>query len=211
MRKPSETPPSAGSRRRGDRSASAVLLVSALMLGTLAGGCKGTQAAGSASGDREKDMADAVHLVLSADREVYTKQVVNRLQNQEKVIKASEHWKDEKLLPLPAQMFRMGAERVREQSKTMSYALLSLWPINKQNGPRTEAEQKGLKAVADDPSHPQYGQETLNGVRYFTAIYPDRAVSEACVDCHNKHTDSPKKDHELGSVMGAVVIRIAMK
>src|SRR5439155_4448376 len=103
---------------------------------------------------------DAIHLVLSADREIYTKQVVNRLQNQEKVMKASEHWKDEKLLPLPAQMFRMGAERVREQSKTLSYALLSLWPINKQNGPRTDAEKTGLKAVADDPSKPQYGEET---------------------------------------------------
>src|SRR5205809_4328222 len=97
------------------------LLVSTLLVGALAGGCKGTQAASPEAGGRERDIADAIHLVLSADREVYTKQVVNRLQNQEKVLKAGEHWKDEKLLPLPAQMFRMGAERVREQSKTMAY------------------------------------------------------------------------------------------
>jgi hypothetical protein len=201
MRKPSEAP----------RPVGAALLISTLIGGALAGGCARTHAGTPEAAGRERDIADAIHLVLSADREVYTKQVVNRLQNEEKVMKASEHWKDEKLLPLPAQMFRMGAERVREQSKTLSYALLSLWPINKQNGPRTDAEKRGLKAVADDPSRPQYGEETLNGARYFTAIYPDKAVSEACVDCHNKHADSPKKDHELGSVMGALVVRIAMK
>src|SRR5438477_13170847 len=99
MRKPSEAP----------RSARAALLVSALIGGAAAGGCKGTQAATADAVGKERDVADAIHLVLSADREVYTKQVVNRLQNQEKVMKASEHWKDEKLLPLPAQMFRMGA------------------------------------------------------------------------------------------------------
>ena len=174
--------------------------------------CKSTPGAANAGGvPREREIADAMYLVLSADREIYTKQVVNRLQNEEKVLKASEHWKDEKLLPLPAQMFRMGAERVREQSKTISYALLSLWPINKQNGPRTDVEKAGLKAVVDNPGQPQYAEETLAGAHYFTAIYPDKAVSQACVDCHNKHADTPKKDHELGAVMGAVVIRIAMK
>src|SRR5689334_14710988 len=93
-----------------------------------------------ATGRRDRELADALALVMSADREVYAKVVVNRLQNEEHVIKAGEHWKDDKLLPLPAQMFRMGAERVRQQTRSFSYGLLSLWPINKQNGPHTEAE-----------------------------------------------------------------------
>jgi hypothetical protein len=54
-------------------------------------------------------MADALHVVIETDRTVYTRQVVNRLVKEDKVIKASEHWQDEKALPLPAQMFRMGA------------------------------------------------------------------------------------------------------
>ena len=59
-----------------------------------------------------QQMADALHAVMESDRTVYPRQVVNRLQNEEGVIKASEHWKDDKALPLPAQMFRMGAEMV---------------------------------------------------------------------------------------------------
>ena len=41
-----------------------------------------------------KEMTDALHAVMESDRTVYTRMVVNRLQNEEKVIKASEHFKD---------------------------------------------------------------------------------------------------------------------
>jgi hypothetical protein len=175
-------------------------------------GCKSlTEKGAPAGGLSERDFADGLHTVLASDREVYTKQVVNRLQNEEKVLKAGEHWKDEKLLPLPAQMFRMGAEAAREKTKSFSYALLSLWPINKQNGPRTDAEKAGLKSVADQPAQNSYAEETLNGISYVTAVYPDLAVSEACVTCHNNHEDSPRKDYKLGDVMGAVVIRVVKR
>lgn len=177
----------------------------------LLAGCKNLQGPSAPTGISEREFADGLHAVLSADREVYTKQVVNRLQNEEKVIKASEHWKDDKLLPLPAQMFRMGAERAREKSKTFSYALLSLWPINKQNGPRTETEKVSLKAVADQPASNSYSNEALGGAQYLTAVYPDVAVSEACIDCHNNHADSPRHDFKVGDVMGAMVIRIAKR
>ncbi len=55
-----------------------------------------------------------------------------------------------------------------------------------------------------------YGEEELCGQRYFTAVYPDFAISDACVDCHNDHKDSPRTDIELGDVIGGGVIRIPM-
>lgn len=158
-----------------------------------------------------KDMADALHAVMESDRTVYTRLVVNRLQNEDKVIKASEHFKDEKALPLPAQMFRFGSEMVAEKKAGFSYSLLSLWPINKQNAAKTAAEKEGLEAVAKDPGKPFYKEETLGKAKYFTAVYADRAVSPACVSCHNEHRDTPKKDFKLGQTMGGVVIRIPMK
>ena len=158
-----------------------------------------------------KDMADAMHAVMEADRTVYTRMVVNRLQNEEKVIKATEHFKDDKSLPLPAQMFRFGAEMVAEKKLPYSYSLQSLWPINKQNAPKTALEKKGLEAVAQDNTKPFYGEETLGKTKYFTAIYADKAIAPACVSCHNDHKDTPKKDFKLGQTMGGVVIRIPMK
>src|SRR5688572_6365014 len=158
-----------------------------------------------------KDMADALHAVMESDRTVYTRMVVNRLQNEEKVIKASEHFKDDKALPLPAQMFRFGAEMVAQKKMGFSYSLQSLWPINKQNMPKTALEKKGLEAVAADNTKAFYGEETLGKTKYFTAIYADKAVAPACVTCHNEHKDTPKKDFKIGQAMGGVVLRIPMK
>ena len=165
----------------------------------------------AAEGVSYQRMADALHAVMDADRTVYTRTVVNRLQNEEKVIEASEHWKDDKALPLPAQMFRFGAEMVTEKKAGFTYSLLSLWPLNKQNAPRTGAEKAGLKAVADKPATPYYTEEVLGGKKYFTAVYSDRAISPACVSCHNEHRDSPRSDFKLGNVMGGVVLRIPME
>ena len=158
-----------------------------------------------------KDMADALHAVMESDRTVYTRMVVNRLQNEEKVIKATEHFKDDKSLPLPAQMFRFGSEMVAERKMGFSYSLLSLWPVNKQNAPKTAVEKKGLEAVAKDGTKPFYGEETLGKTKYFTAVYADKAVAPACVTCHNEHKDTPRKDFKIGQTMGGVVIRIPMK
>ena len=156
-------------------------------------------------------MADALHTVMEADRTVYASHVVNRLQDEEGVIEASEHWQDDQALPLPAQMFRMGAELAADRTDLFRYSLLSRWPVNKRNAPRTELEIQGLDAVAEDPSQPFYGTESLGGVEYFTAVYPDTAVSPACINCHNAHRDSPRDDFQLGDTMGGIVIRIALR
>jgi hypothetical protein len=157
-----------------------------------------------------QQVADMLHTVMDSDRFVYTTKVVGRLAVQDKVITADEHFVDKKALPLPAQMFRFGAERASEKNKNFSYSLLSLWPVNKQNAPRTELEKAGLKSVAEDKTKPVYGEETLGGKKYFTAIYADVGVAPACVNCHNGHAESPRKDFKVGDTLGGVVIRIPM-
>lgn len=160
-----------------------------------------------------KAMADALHLVMDSDRAVYTKKIVNRLVKKEKVIKASEHFEDDKALVLPAQMFRFGSELAMKRAEKLddvnfSYTLQSMWPINKQNAPKTEAEKVGLKYVAENKGKNYYTTEKLGGQSYFTAVYADTGVAPVCVSCHNDHPDTPKKDFKIGDVMGGVVIRI---
>ncbi len=163
-----------------------------------------------------KTMADALHMVMDSDRTVYTKTIVNRLVKKEKVIKASEHFDDDKALALPAQMFRFGAELVAERAAdnpdvNFSYSLQSLWPVNKQNAPKTDAEKTGLQYIVDNVGKNYYTTEALGGKNYFTAIYPDKGVAPVCIACHNAHPDSPKTDFKLGDVMGGVVIRIPVE
>jgi hypothetical protein len=171
-----------------------------------------------------KKVTDMLHAVMEADRTAYTKQVVNRLVKEQKLqvvepesnapkpFKASEQWKTEHgTLPLPAQMFRMGAEAVAEKNVGFTYALLSKWPVNKQNKAKTEMEEKGLDSVAGNQGkEPYYGVEKLGDQSYFTAVYADVAVAPACVECHNSHKDSPRTNFKLGDVMGGVVIRVPL-
>ena len=86
----------------------------------------------------------------------------------DKVITASEHFEDDKALALPAQMFRFGSELVAKRSESMpdvnfSYSLQSLWPVNKQNAPKTEVEKEGLKYIAENTGKNYYAEEKLGG------------------------------------------------
>ena len=163
------------------------------------------------SGVSPQTMADALHAVMESDRTVSTKKVVNRLANEQNIIKASEHWEDDKALPLPAQMFRMGAEMVTEKNVGFTYGLLSKWPVNKQHAPKTDVEIRGLDFIdSNGGTTPFYGEEELGNQKYFTAIYADVGVATACVKCHNEHKDSPRTDFKIGDVMGGIVIRIPL-
>jgi hypothetical protein len=190
------------------RTNACAAIAAALLIPAACGGSTAEEAPAAAVTPQQ--MADALHAVMEADRTVYTRMVVNRLQNDEKVIKASEHWQDDKALPLPAQMFRMGAEMAAQKNAGFTYALLSKWPVNKQNVAKTDAEKAGLDFVATDAKKNYYTEETLGGKTYFTAVYPDVAVAPACITCHNEHADSPRSDFKMGDVMGGVVVRIPL-
>ena len=58
-------------------------------------------------------VADYIHAVIEADREVYTKHVVERMQAKGVVV-ASENWEYQNTVPLPAQ-FLMESGRVMER------------------------------------------------------------------------------------------------
>ncbi|MEM7176309.1 MAG: DUF3365 domain-containing protein [Pseudomonadota bacterium] len=167
-----------------------------------------TPVAAASDGLDPKDVADMLHAVMDSDRTIYTKMIVQRLVAKHKLIKASEFYDDDVAAPLPAQMFRFGSEMVADKTDLFSYSLQSLWPINKQNAPKTEMEKEGLQYIADNPGENFYGEEELGGETYFTAVYPDVAVAEVCASCHNGHKDTPRTDFKLDDVMGGVVIRI---
>src|SRR5918997_2534655 len=152
-------------------------------------------------------VADLLHTVIQADRTFYTVHVVERLQ-EKGVVVASENWRESKTLPLPAQFLQESAGLAVNTPAKVGYRLISLWPINKQNGPKTEAEQKGLWETSQHPDHP-YTEVVLNGRDlYLEAIYADRAVSQACIGCHNAHQDSPRRDFKMNDVMGGLMISI---
>lgn len=182
-------------------------------------GCSQSSASSTptSGGITPKKLADAVHAVMMADRTVYASQVVTRLKKQDSPVKPDEYWEDESTghaIPLPAQMFRMGAELVSEDPDAgFTYSLKSLWPLNPQHKAKSDFETEALTFLKDNPGENYYKEEVLGGKTYFTAFYPDRAVAEACWTCHNEHSNRGEDYPEFaeGDVMGAVAVRIPLE
>jgi hypothetical protein len=155
-------------------------------------------------------VADYIHSVLESDRQVYSKHVVNRLQ-EKNIVYASENWWEDNALLLPAQFLLNASDLIINKNIDLDFKLISSWPINKHNGPANEFERTGLKNIVRHPVRPYIEYREIGGRKYFQAVYPDFAVSPACVTCHNNHPNSPKRDFKLNDVMGGIVMTLPLE
>ncbi len=154
-------------------------------------------------------VASYLHSIIKADRTIYSTFIVNRLQ-EKGIVRADEAWEQKNALPLPAQFLQKSGRLVAETGRGIRFRLISLWPIYERNGPVTDFERTGLNAVATHPDQPYEGVVQSGKLSYFQAIYADKAVTKACVDCHNTHPLSPKRNFKLNDVMGGIVITIPL-
>jgi len=156
-------------------------------------------------------VADYIHAVIEADRTFYTLHVVERMQLLG-VATAAETWRaDKRSLPLPAQFLREASDLAAITGTKVRYRLISLWPINPRNAAASVSETQGLEATRQHPERASTRTVMIEGKRYFQAIYADRAVTQACIGCHNAHPSSPKKDFRIADIMGGLVIEIPLE
>lgn len=171
----------------------------------LAGGIVDIAQAGETVGISPEMVAEYIHAVVQADRTIYSTHVVERMQDLKAAV-AAEDWKEKGTLPLPAQMLQMSGQEIQGLGLGLRIRLASLGPIYKTNGPADQFERAGLEAVTKNPQKPFTGIVTQNDRRVFKAIFADRAVSMACVTCHNSHALSTKRDYKLYDVVGGIII-----
>ncbi len=155
-------------------------------------------------------VADYIHAILEADRTFYTSHIVNRLQ-EKGILASTEHWEQDNTLPLPAQFLQHSGRLVAESGSGIRYRLIGFSPIYQRNAPATEFERKALDVLRRQPDRPVTGIVSSGKKQYFQAIYADRAVSPACVTCHNGHPLSPKQNFKLNDVMGGIAITIPLE
>jgi hypothetical protein len=170
--------------------------------------------AGSAAdlpGIPPETVTDYIHAVIEADRTFYTIHVIERMQRQGGA-PAAENWRaKKKTLPLPAQFLAEASDLASKTGTKVRYRLISVWPINPQNGPDDESEKNGLEAVREHPERSATSTVKIDNQTYFRAIYADRAVSQSCIGCHNTPPPSPQKDFKMDDVMGGLVIEIPLE
>ena len=62
-----------------------------------------------------------------------------------------------------------------------------------------------------NPIRPYIKHSKVGRKTYFQAIYPDITVTRGCVNCHNGHPNSPKKDFALDDVIGGIQVSFQVK
>ena len=125
-------------------------------------------------------------------------------------VESTEGWQQTDGIPLPAQMFRLGSE-IANESGDFTYSLISPWNLNDNHAPKGDFETASVEQLVET-GEPVKGYQEVGGQVYFSAMYPDLAVAEACVTCHNTHPIHleryPDKVFEMDEVMGGIIINI---
>lgn len=134
-----------------------------------------------------------------AVRALWTQEIVG--EGKKVGLKFDEHWRDPDLDagPLPALFLRETAKSLEKDPVPLSLFLGSDYPINPANRFEGLQLEKFRLLKADQKPQFFYTEDT----RLYTALFPDLAVSQVCVECHNRHEHTPKTDWQLNEVMGA--------
>lgn len=133
-------------------------------------------------------------------RSVYTKMIVKP--GKRNGLKFDEHWKEKDIHagPLPALFLRLTAVGLEKSKVPLGLYLGSDFPISAENKLTGIQQNEFIQLKSLRTSRFFY----VNDIQRFTLMEPDIAVSDICVDCHNKHKDSTKQNWKINDVMGAV-------
>jgi eukaryotic-like serine/threonine-protein kinase len=141
-------------------------------------------------------------------RKLYTSEVVDRLKGRAIKFTHDPAERRQGAIPLPETLTIELGEQINRINPGAHVRLVSYYPFpwrKASRPPLDPFEQEALQALRADPSQPFYRFEDYEGRPTLRYAVADR-MGASCVDCHNSHPDSPKKDWKVGDVRGALEI-----
>lgn len=140
-------------------------------------------------------------------RSYYTQNVVGKVLASSD-LKASFNYKhDPKLIPLPATMIHDLSEMMGSNGTHLN--LYSKFPFpNRQQRQLSDFQSSAWDFLNQNPDAEFSKLLMENGVPVVKVALADKMSADACVNCHNNHADSPKKDWKLGDVRGVLEVTV---
>ena len=153
--------------------------------------------------------ASDLNSLISGVRGYYSKSVVGRILAAPGSTIVTHNYEDiPGAIPIPATMSLELGRVIADQQKNITYRFISDYPF-KNRAPHTfdNFESMALKKLRADPR-----QEVTEVSRH---LFSDRVrlvapviMSSTCVNCHNTHPESPKRDWKVGDVRGIQEVSI---
>ena len=188
----------------------AVPIVISVVLITIASFFAVNQLQRNAAEEQSIQTAEAVVAQMLATRSVYTTNIVAKLKSEGTDVGfATDFEQKEGFVPLPATLVHRISDKINEQG-LYTIDLISPWPINPAKGPSTEWETAAISRLIENPRENQSRVLAVNGDATLEFMAADFGSAQGCVACHNAHPDSPKRDFQLGDMMGSLVGRVPL-
>lgn len=145
--------------------------------------------------------------LLTNFRSLYTSEVIANLPKG--IITVSHDYHQKKnAIPLPATLTLKLAEKTQKEQQKFEVGLFSQYPFPWRANRKLDTHtQRALQQIAENPNSTYTAIDKYKGREYFHYAKAD-FMSQACVDCHNSHPDSPKIDWKKGDARGILVVKI---
>ncbi len=138
-------------------------------------------------------------------RKYYVQNVIKPVLKSQAIRPAIDHAGNDKAIPLPATMIH-DLGRLSEQEGT-SITLYSEFPFpNRSSRKLDNFQERAWKYLNTNPDGAFYEEAEKEGHKVLRVAMADRMVSEACVNCHNAHPQTPKNDWKIGDVRGVLEV-----
>ncbi len=149
----------------------------------------------------------AVARQYMALRKYYTENVVDKVLQKSHFKASADHRNMSDAIPLPATLFKELGQYL-ETDKDISVRLYSPYPLT-DSPPLSSTERNIWRQLNTYPNKVIAGMHRKeNGDRVIRVALADTMSHVACIDCHNAHPQSPKRDWMLGEVSGVIQVNI---
>ncbi|MBI4908162.1 MAG: DUF3365 domain-containing protein [Acidobacteria bacterium] len=140
-------------------------------------------------------------------RRYYTENVAGKIAGRAGLTISHTYRDDRNAIPLPATMMHDLSELQSQSKDGLRINLYSAYPFPHRTGRvLDEFQRAALAAFERNPDTPFVREGVLEGRRVVRVAIADRMVAAACVECHNSHALSPKKDWKLREVRGSLEV-----
>ncbi|MBM3529510.1 MAG: DUF3365 domain-containing protein [Alphaproteobacteria bacterium] len=142
-------------------------------------------------------------------RGYYTQNVVGKVAKSGALRPGIDHASNEKMIPLPATMIHDLSALLAKKDTTVN--LYSAYPFPNRKGRQLDNfQQEAWKFLNANPTSTFSRNEIRNGRPVARVAVADTMTVEACVNCHNTDSASPKKDWKIGQVRGVLEVTSAI-
>ncbi|MGI0480106.1 PAS domain-containing protein [Geminocystis sp. CENA526] len=141
-------------------------------------------------------------------RDIYSTEVVAKLNDIPEVNFSHNYSSFPNHAPIPASFLMELSEKIRQSNPELIVRYYSDYPFpwrEKEGGVKDDFQKSALQNIRQNPSQPFYREEKIKGVPFFRYGVGD-VMKPSCVECHNRHPDSPKRDWKVGDVRGVLEI-----